>query len=268
MFEGLTIQTVLIVLIGAAVFVLGTANLRACLRLRRPGAMISGRVLNTKLVEKRDSENRLIQHYYEVALQCRENGKTFSHRMKSTLEYEKGEEVKLARSGNSLTPLNRGTVSAGMALAIAFGGMGLAVFPVVYQNVGEREGSAVLAALLILAGGICLAAFLKERGRALTETSGEIVDVLYYRTGDNKKLSRPVESYYPLIRCSIRGKEKIFLSSYNSSLKSAYKPGKTVKLFYDGETGSIVEKRTSPALAVLAVILWALAALGLISVLA
>lgn len=267
MLAGLSIQTVLIVLIGAAVFVLGTSNLRACLRMKKPGAVIDGKVLAGKLVEKRDAEDRLIQHYYEVTVQCRENNKTFNHRLKSTAEYEKGEEIKLIRNADKLTPLNRRAVSAGMAAAIALAGMALAVFPVVYQTVGEKEGSAVLVALLILAGGICLAAFLKERGQTLTETEGEIVDVLYYRTGENKKLSKPVESYYPLIKCTIHGREKTFLSSYNSSLKTAWKIGKQVKLFFDEETQSIVEKRTSPALAAAAFVLWALALLGIVSIL-
>ena len=42
MFGNMSIQTIFIVLIGAAVFVLGTSNLRACLRLRRKGALITG----------------------------------------------------------------------------------------------------------------------------------------------------------------------------------------------------------------------------------
>lgn len=267
MLEGLSIQTVLVVLIGAAVFVLGTSNLRACLRMKRPGAVISGKVLAGKLIEKRDGEDRLIQHYYEVTVQCRENNKTFNHKMKSTVEYEKGDEIKLVRTADKLTPLNRRAVSPGMAAAIALAGMALAVFPVVYQTVGEKEGSAVLIVFLLLAGGICLAAYLRERGQNLTEAEGEIVDVLYYRTGENKKLSKPVESYYPLIRCRIRGKERIFLSSYNSSLKTAWKKGKQVKLFYDEETQCIVEKKASPVLAAAAAVLWALALLGLVSIL-
>ena len=38
-----------------------------------------------------------------------------------------------------------------------------------------------------------------------------------------------------------------------------------MKLFYDKETRSIVEKRTSPALLVAAAVLWCLALIGLIS---
>ena len=63
MFGNMSIQTIFIVLIGAAVFVLGTSNLRACLRLRRKGALITGIVMNARLVEKRDPQGKLIQHY-------------------------------------------------------------------------------------------------------------------------------------------------------------------------------------------------------------
>ena len=84
MFGNMSIQTIFIVLIGAAVFVLGTSNLRACLRLRRKGALITGKVMNARLVEKRDPQGKLIQHYYELTLSCHEgNNKTFQQKLNS-----------------------------------------------------------------------------------------------------------------------------------------------------------------------------------------
>ena len=65
----MSIQTIFLVLLGAAVFVVGTTNIRAYLRLQKPGNMLSGKVLSAKLVEKRDKEERLIQHYYEMMVQ-------------------------------------------------------------------------------------------------------------------------------------------------------------------------------------------------------
>lgn len=260
-----TYQTIVIMLIGAAVFVLGTSNMRAHFRMKRPGAVFTGKVLNVKLIERRDNEDRLIQHYYELQVQCKTANKTFNQKLKSTMEYEKGDEIRLMRNGNQIVPVNKKAISMAMAFLIALTGMLLAVFPTVYQNVGEREGSMVLVLMLLLAGCIAFLAYKKERGRNLTEIRGKIVDILYYRTGDNKKLSKPVESYYPLIQCTLHGKEKIFLSGYNSSRPNVYKKGKELSLFYDEEIGTIVEKRTSPALLVVAVVLWCLAAVGLIS---
>lgn len=260
-----TYQTIVLVLIGAAVFVLGTTNIRGHFRMKRPGMVFKGKVLNAKLVERRDKEDRLIQHYYELQVQCRTQNKTFNHQIKSTTEYEKGEEIQLMQNGGQITMVSNKSISLGIAILIAFAGMALAVFPVVYQNAGKKEGSLVLTVLLILAGCITFFSYMKERGRNLTEIQGEIVDVLYYRTGDNKRFSKPVESYYPLIRCTLDGKEKIFLSSYNSSRPNVYKVGREMKLFYDKETRSIVEKRTSPALLVAAAVLWCLALIGLIS---
>ena len=260
-----TYQTIVLVLIGAAVFVLGTTNIRGHFRMKRPGMVFKGKVLNAKLVERRDKEDRLIQHYYELQVQCRTQNKTFNHKIKSTTEYEKGEEIQLMQNGGQITMVSNKSISLGIAILIAFAGMALAVFPVVYQNAGKKEGSLVLTVLLILAGCITFFSYMKERGRNLTEIQGEIVDVLYYRTGDNKRFSKPVESYYPLIRCTLDGKEKIFLSSYNSSRPNVYKVGREMKLFYDKETRSIVEKLTSPALLVAAAVLWCLGLIGLIS---
>lgn len=263
----MSIQSIFLVLLGAAVFVIGTTNIRAYLRTRRPGNVLRGKVLAARLVEKRDKEDRLIQHYYELTVQCSGDGRTFHEKINSTAEYGKGDEIKLVKNGSRIVPFSGGAMTFGMALAITLSGMGLAVFPVVYQRSGEREGSVVLVLLLILAGVISASSFLRDRRKKLAELEGEIVDILYYRKGDNKKFSKPVESYYPLIKYSIGEKEKIFLSAYNSSTKGAYKTGTKRKLFYDEEQGNIVEKKASPALMVLAVLFWAAALAGIVSIL-
>lgn len=262
----MSIQTIFLVLLGAAVFVIGTTNIRACLRRQKSENILRGKVLSARLVEKRDKEDRLIQHYYELMVQCVGGGKTFNEKIQSTMEYEKGEEIELVRDGGKVVPLSGRGITFGMALAISLAGMGLAVFPIVYQNNGERDGSVVLVLLLLLAGAVCFAAFMKDRKKNLTTAEGEITDILYYRRGDNKKFSKPVESYYPLIKCRIHDREKTFLSAYNSSTKGTYKAGTKVKLFYDEETKSIVEKKASPFLMVMAVLFWLMALVGLISI--
>lgn len=73
-----TFQTIVLVLIGAAVFALGTINIRGHFRMKRPGVLFKGKVLNVKLLERRDKEDRLIQHYYELQVQCRTTDKTFN----------------------------------------------------------------------------------------------------------------------------------------------------------------------------------------------
>lgn len=262
----MSIQTIFIILMGAAIFVIGTTNIRACLRLQKPGVILRGKVLSAKLVEKRDKEERLIQHYYELLVQCTEDGKTSNEKVSSTMEYEKGEEIALVRNGKKVVPISGKGITFGMALAITLAGMGLAVFPVVYQNNGEKEGSLILVILLILAGVICCSSFLRERKKGLIRIEGEIVDVLYYKTGEGKKFSKPVESYYPLIKCMIHEKEKTFLSAYNSSMKGSYKTGAKVKLFYDEAAKNIVEKKASPVLPVMAALFWLLALVGLLSI--
>lgn len=262
----MNIQTVFLALLGVVIFVIGTTHIRAYLRQSRPGNILGGKVLSAKLVEKRDKEERLIQHYYELVVQCTGGGKTFQEKIKSTTQYEKGDAVKLVRNGDRTALFSEGAVTFGSALAITLAGMGLAVFPVVYQRNGERDGSIILILLLLLAGVIAISSYLRDRRKKLTDLQGEIIDILYYRRGENKKFSKPAESYYPLIKCTVRDKEKVFLSAYNSSTKGAYKAGAKVKLFYDEEQGNIVEKKASPVLAALAVIFWLMALAGIVSV--
>lgn len=261
----MNIQMIFIVLIGAAVFVLGTSNMRACLKLRKKDAVITGKAQNSRLVEKRDPQGRLIQHYYELMLVCRENNKTFQQKLNSTREYEKGDEVKLIRNSGKITPLNTGAVSAKMGFGIAVEGMLLAVFPVVYSNMGEKQGNLILALLFLVGGVILLTSYMGKRKKNLIEISGKIVDVLFYTTGE-KKLSKPVESYYPLIQYTMDGKERILLSKYNSSRESTYKKDAAVTLYYDSESQEIVEKKANPVMVVLAVILWVMAVVGFSSV--
>ncbi len=263
----MSIQLIFLVLSGAVVFVIGTTNIREHLRQKNRENLLRGRVLSVKLVEKRDKEGRLIQHYYEMMMQCHGGGKTFNEKVNSTMEYEKGDEVELVKNGDRLVPFLGKSLSFDMSLAITLAGMGLAVFPIVWQNNGEKAGSVVLVLLLILAGMISCFSFMKDRRKKLTEISGEITDILYYRTGDNKKLSKPVESYYPLIKYVADEKEKTFLSAYNSSTKGTYKAGKKVKLFYDEENKSMIEKRPGFVLMIAAVLFWLMALAGIISIL-
>lgn len=265
MLGNMNIQMIFIVLIGVAVFVMGTSNIRACLRLRRKDAVITGKVLSSRLVEKRNSQGKLIQHYYELTLSCRENNKTSQQKLNSTREYEKNDEIRLIRNSGKLTPLNTGAVSAGMGFIIAIEGMLLAVFPVVYQNRGEKQGYIVLALLFLVGGFIALAGYLGKKKKNLTEISGEITDILCYQT-EEKKLSKSVESYYPLIRYEVDGKERLLLSSYNSSRETTYKKGAEITLYYDSDTQEIFEKKANPVMLVLAVVLWVFAVVGIMGV--
>lgn len=262
----MNIQTVFLVLLGAVVFVIGTTNIRACLRQRRTGNVLEGKVLFTRLVEKRDKEERLIQRYYELNVQCFAAGKTFQEKVNSTMQYEKGDIIKLMRRDGGVALFSERAVTFGTALAITLAGMGLAVFPVVYQRNGERDASVILVLLLMLGGAIALSSFMRERRKNLTQIQGEIIDVLYYRRGENKRFSKASESYFPVVRCTLHEKEKVFLSAYNSNTKGAYKTGTKLKLFYDEEQGRIVEKKASPALVVLAAVFWLMALAGIVSI--
>ena len=222
-------------------------------------------MLSSRLIEKRNPEGKLIQHYYELTLSCREDNKTSQQKLNSTREYEKSDEIKLIRNSGKLTPLNTGAVSAGMGFAIAIEGMLLAVFPIVYQNVGEKQGSLALIFLFLIGGFITFFSYFVKKKRNLEEISGKIKDVLCYQT-EEKKFSKSVESYYPLIQYELNGKERILLSSYNSSRESTYKKGAEVALYYDSDTQEIVEKKDNPRMIALAVVLWGFAVIGILGI--
>lgn len=268
MFENLTLQTVFILVFGAAVFVLGTASLRNYLRLRRPGALPLGRVVNVNHIEKRNEQGYLIQYYYELAVQYAEGGKGVTRKIRSTREYQKGDQVKVGENGRELTIWDEDrSLSPVASCCIILAGIGLVFMPYAQQR-SEQEASAILALLLLLAGGCLAATFLKDRRRSLTAVQGEIVDLLYYKTAEGKRFTKAVESYYPIIRCTVGDREQSFRGKCNSSRAAAYPKGKTVTLYWDETTGEITEKRAGAGYVIGAAACWALAVIGIVSMLA
>lgn len=263
---ALTYQSVLIVLIGTVVFVLGTVNLKSCMKRGRSGKDLFGKVLHVKLIEKRDEQKRLVQHYYEVTVQYEDNRKVFNRKIRTTEEYAQGDRIRLMRDGSQILAYREMPVSTGMSVMIIFSGMMLAIFPVIYGEEGDVEGSIVLVLFLIFIGNIAFAAYRREHNRKLSEIEGEIVEVLYYTKGKKRKLTKTVESYYPLIRYRVGEKARIFLSSYNSSQKTAYKIGTSVKLYYDEERKIPVERKANRMLFAVALLMWILATTGVFSI--
>lgn len=267
MFGDLTLQMIFILVFGVAVFVLGTASLRNYLRLRRPGALPSGRVVNVNHIEKRNDQGYLIQYYYELAVQYTEGGRGVTKKIKSTREYQKGDQVRIGQNGREPVVWDEDrSLSPVASCCIILAGIGLVLMPYAQQR-SEQEASLILALLLILAGGCLTATFLKDRRRSLTAVQGEIVDLLYYKTAEGKRFTKAVETYYPIIRCAVDGKERSFRSKCNSSRASAYPKGKTVTLYCDATTGEIVEKRAGAGYVIGAAACWALAVIGIVSLL-
>lgn len=264
MIEGLTYQAVLFVLLGVAVFVLGTTNMKRCLKARLTGEVL-GKVLKVDCVEKRDENGRLIQHYYDVRAQYKEEGRNRHSVVRTTREYGVGDPIRLMRQGSRLLHMKQEPLSLFVSVQIALTGMMMAVFPVAYNQMGQWYGSAVLSLVLFLAGCIALSSYVRDRKRRLLRMNGEIEDVLYYVKAKKKRFVPASEQYYPLIRYELRGVQRLFLGSGGASQQSRYKKGARVQLFYDEDMDMPVEKRLGIGLIVLVVLLWGMALVGLIS---
>lgn len=260
---NLTIQMILMIVIGVAVFVAGITLLRFCFRMRKPEATLKATVLQQKLIQKKDKEGHLIQNYYELVVRMGQN--IPNRTIKSTVQYEKGDEVTLFLNGREYS-LQEKSQSMLSAVFIILLGLGIIFFPIAYERYGEKAGSAVLVLILLMVGACLFSIFIKDKNRRLCEMQGEIADILYYKTGEGKKFSKPVVSYYPIIRYHASGEERLFQSKYNSSTRSTYKAGSPVRFYWDKDNKCIVEKKPSIALVVLAAIFWTLATAGIISI--
>lgn len=265
MIGNMSLEMIFLIVIGVAVFVAGVTMLRSWMRGKKTGGLF-GTVLQSSNVRREDSEGNLIQNYYELTMRITWNKKTENKKIRSTIQYEKGEEVPIYYNGREYVAGTKETSAAMALFAIALG-LGIIFFPVAYQQVGEKAGFAVLAFILLLVGCGLMVMYLKDRNRKLTPIEGSIKEILYYKTGEGKKLVKPTISYYPIISCEIDGKEKVFQSKYNSSTKTTYKVGSKVGLYWDEEKKDIFEKKAGTGILVMAVVFLAFAALGFVSTL-
>lgn len=265
MFGNLDIQSIFTVLAGTAVFVLGTTGIRDYMRTKRAGNIFKGRVTDSKLVQKRDNENKLIGHYYELTVQYKGSTGFVNKLIKSVEEYVKGDEVDLILKDGTPAVYDNKKVGIIPLILMTLSGISLAVFPVVYRNVGEKQGSIALAMFFMLIGILFISMYMSNKGSNLLPIKGKIKELLCHKSESNSKILKPKNTYYPIIEYIHGEKEGLFLSAYNSSNEAIYKIGKSITIFYDEDRKCIVERKPNPFLLVFAVIFIGMACLGIVT---
>lgn len=268
-FNGLTIQDVFLVVIGAAILVVGTTSLRMKLRIKRQGLLTAGTVISSKHVEKRDKEGRLIQNYYELMTEYGESGKRRRKTLKSTDEYLAGEQVRVIQEPGKTDELriyDDHKIEVFGPAPLILTGLLAAVMPVVRSQYGERYMSLVLALILLVVGGSLTAAYLRDKKRNLVPVEAEIVDILYWKNGDDrKKWSKPSVAYYPILRYTADGVTRTMRSIYNSSTETAFKAGTTKVVYLDSSENRIVERGAKASMLVAGVGILLFAGVGIYS---
>lgn len=268
MFGGLTIQSFFLIVIGAVIFVVGTTALKKQIRNKMGKLLKDAKIISLNHVTKKDDEGYLIQNYYDIKVEFEDKGKKIQKTLKCVDQYEKGDTVKIIKDverggqyrvyGNDKAPV------FGPWILILCGILVICM-PFVQLKLGDGYMSMLLAAFLILIGLGLILAYVKAKSRDLEEIPAEISDILKWQSGEKKKWTNPSISYYPILKYTLDGKEKIMRSRYNSSSTASYKVGKQLTLYRDKNTGDILERNARKSMLIIGICLILFAAIGLYS---
>ena len=145
-------------------------------------------------------------------------------------------------------------------------GLLAAIMPVVKVRYGESFMSVVLALILLVVGGALVAAYVRDRKRNVIPVEAEIIDVLYWKNGDDrKKWSKPSVYYYPILRYEADGVTRTMRSAYNSSTETAFKVGSKRPLYLDSAEHRILERGPRTVMLVIGLGLILFAGVGIYS---
>lgn len=268
MFDGMTIQMVFLIVIGAAVLVTGTTSLRRRIRMKRYGSVKEGKILRSKHIEKRDNDGYLIQNYYEVMAEYTDSGHKVKKTLKSVDEYREGDEVKVfadPERGGQIRILGIDKTPVFGPFILMGAGILIIVLPFVQKQFGEQYISAILALLLLLVGTALIASYIRDRKKETEEVPAVIAEILKWQPSEKKKWSSPSASYYPILKFTLDGRERTMRSRYNSSTASSYKKGKQITLYRDRDTGDILERGPKKSMAATGILLILFACVGIYS---
>lgn len=268
MFEGLTLENIFVVVIGAVIFVMGTTALRNQLRIKKAGNVREGVILRSKHIERKDKEGYLIQNYYEVRVEFSEGSHKSQCTIRSVSEYREGEKVLLVSEPMSqekwrIHDVGNAPVFGPWVVILA--GIIIASIPVVQQRYGEMAVSVMIVAVMLLTGAALVWRYISDKRRDTTPIKATVVDILKYQKGQKKKFSQPSVSYYPILKYEWNGEEKTMRSYYNSSTATAYKVGTERTLYWDNEKKCILERGPRLGMLIGGIVLVAFALTGVIS---
>lgn len=265
-FGGMTIQAVFLIVIGAALLVVGTSGLRRQIRIKRSGLVKQGKVLHSKHIEKKDKDGYLIQNYYEVRVEYEENGHRQQKTLKSIDEFREGNSVRLLKDdlrGNVLRIYENDKAPVFGPWILILAGILIIFLPFIQKKYGTEYVSAELAVILLIIGAGLVFAYVRDRNRDTTPIPATIVEVLKWQNGQKKKWSNPAVSYYPVLEYERNGQKKRMRSRYNSSTASTYKVGKEVTLYMDNRTGSMIERGPRISMLITGMILCVISFVGI-----
>ncbi|BCN29340.1 DUF3592 domain-containing protein [Anaeromicropila herbilytica] len=267
-FNEITLQSLFIILFGVFIFTIGTTMLRSYYR-RKKGMVNQGTVIKSKHFDKRDADGNLIQNYYELEVEYRNNNQIERCKVNNHREYQKGDIVELVKNNairNNISISESDDASFITIWSIILGGIVIVCMPFAEQKYGLGISSLLLAMVLLFAGVSLIATYYKNKNRKTIAVEATIVDVLqWYNARKDTKLIKRSVSYYPILQYSMNNKIKNMRSKYSSSVKNKFPIGTKQTIYIDSENGHVIEKAPRVSMLIFGIVLFAIAIIGIAS---
>ncbi|MGB8455981.1 MAG: hypothetical protein WCD89_27160 [Anaerocolumna sp.] len=268
-FEGLTLESLFLIVFGVFIFVLGTTSLRIQIKVKKKGMVQEGTVVRSNQVIKRDAENYLIQNYYDIKIEYLDNGHKAQSTINSLQEFHEGDKIKIIKNSvpkGNMTLYENNTLPVIIPWTIILGGILISMIPTAQNNYGTQYVSFLLAAILILAGVSLIVTYIKDRNRKVIQLDATVIDILKWYSGKkDSKLIKQNASYYPILQYTLDNQQKTIRSKYSSSMESSYKIGGKKVLYFDYENLCVLERGPEKGMLVGGIILFCIAAIGIMS---
>ena len=230
---------------GIIIFLVGSGQTRTWLRSLGPGGAMSGTVLKTEHVVKKDSKGREIFDYYNTTVEYRDQkGHVNRNTMKAPVEYAEGQQLIVTKGadGNLAYAEAKGE-NLFHPLAMMIGGALLILLALEQNRGNEVRAMACLAAVLAGAGISLVWKWHDYRRRRLQELPAVITGLYSRQISKESKIVKGARyTYYPVVRYTLNGKESVRRCTVNSEREKSFKVGDTITLYHDPETGEVLEK--------------------------
>ena len=260
----MSIQAVFLSLIGIMLFTAGINTLQTAFASKKKGGLIKGETASCTLRETKDEKGRLIQHYYSLNINYKENGKAKSAGIRSTREFHPGDPVLLNVHDNEVFLYEKGT-SPFSGLFLMLSGVLLIAAEMLYSYKSATAASYMLSAVFASIAVAVFISWYRDHNEKLEKHTGTVEALLYYEQEKNqRRIFRTVEKY-PLIVCTHGDQTYRYLSK--NIAHSSTKEGSEVSFYTSPDGTVLIENRTSAGMLVLAIAMAAISILGLLSTL-
>lgn len=260
---------------GILIFLVGSGQVRRWLKLHRADSCIDASVRSCRHVVKKDKQDREIYNYYDVVVEYRNPQTKHEERLavKSPTEYALAQQVRMYKEKGSDKPVLIEYEDEFLFHPwVTMIGGAILIILALEQNKGkEVEAMLCLAVLLVGAGVNLIVNYASLKKRRLQTIDAEITDIYTRQISKETKILKGSKfTYYPIVKYELNGKENIRRCNINSSGQNTFRAGESMKLYYDPNSQTVLEKnaRTGAAAAgVILVLIGLLAGVSILSVL-